>query len=92
MEGGREGAGPDDLDARHRRQVADVAIDHAEERGDGGLVGGDAVEVPHEPISIVLLRESRASPSWPSAPLQSRISANVRRSAFRRLPRGTSKS
>jgi len=25
-------------DARHRRQVADVAIGHAEERDDGGLV------------------------------------------------------
>jgi hypothetical protein len=31
--------------ARHRRKVADVTIDHAEERDDGGLVGGDAVEV-----------------------------------------------
>ena len=30
---------------RHRRQVADVAVDDAEQRDDGGLVGGDAVEV-----------------------------------------------
>jgi hypothetical protein len=28
-------------------QVADVAIHHAEEREDGGLVGGDAVEIAH---------------------------------------------
>jgi hypothetical protein len=32
-------------DARHRRQVADVAVDHAEQRDDRGLVGGDAVEI-----------------------------------------------
>ena len=29
----------------HRRQVADVAVDHAKQRDDGGLVGGDAVKV-----------------------------------------------
>jgi hypothetical protein len=34
-------------DARHWRKVADVAIDHAEERDDGGLVGRDAVEIAH---------------------------------------------
>ena len=34
--------------ARHRRQVADVAIDDAEQRDDGGLVGGDAVEVAQQ--------------------------------------------
>jgi hypothetical protein len=32
-------------DAGHRRRVADVAVDHAEEREDGGLVGGDALEI-----------------------------------------------
>jgi hypothetical protein len=31
--------------ARHRRQIADVVVYHAEERDDRGLVGGDAVEV-----------------------------------------------
>ena len=35
-------------DARHGRQVADVAIDDAEERKDGGLVRGDRVEVAHK--------------------------------------------
>jgi hypothetical protein len=30
---------------RHRRQVSYVAVHDAEKRGDGGLVGGDAVEV-----------------------------------------------
>jgi hypothetical protein len=30
-------------DAWHRLQVADVAVDDAEERRDGGLVGGDAL-------------------------------------------------
>ena len=34
--------------ARHRRKVADVAVYHAEERADGFLVGGDAVEIEHE--------------------------------------------
>jgi hypothetical protein len=33
--------------ARHRRQVADIAIDDAVQRDDGGLVGCDAVEVAH---------------------------------------------
>ena len=33
--------------ARHRREVADVAVDDAEQRGDGRLVGGDAVEIAH---------------------------------------------
>jgi hypothetical protein len=33
--------------AGHRRQVADVPVDHAEERADGFLVRGDAVEVAH---------------------------------------------
>jgi hypothetical protein len=31
--------------ARHRWEVADVSIDDSEERGDGGLVGGDGIEV-----------------------------------------------
>jgi hypothetical protein len=40
-------AGGDPLNAAHRRQVADVAIDDAKQRGDGGLICGDAVEVAH---------------------------------------------
>jgi len=36
----------------HRRQVADVAVDNAEQRDDGGLVGRDAVEVAHSVESI----------------------------------------
>ncbi len=32
-------------DARHRREVADVPFDHAEQRADGRLVGGDRVEI-----------------------------------------------
>jgi len=40
--------GPDSLEThRHRRQVADVAVDHAKQRDDRGLVGSDAVEVAH---------------------------------------------
>jgi len=34
-------------DTRHRRQVADIAVDHAEQRGDRGPVGSDAVEIAH---------------------------------------------
>ena len=34
--------------AGHRREVAYVPIDDAEERDDRGLVGGDAVEVAHD--------------------------------------------
>jgi hypothetical protein len=34
-------------DAGHRRQIADVSAHDAEERDDGGLVRGDAVEVTH---------------------------------------------
>jgi hypothetical protein len=33
--------------ARNRRKIADIAIDDAEQRDDGGLVGGDAVEIAH---------------------------------------------
>jgi hypothetical protein len=33
--------------ARHRRQVADVAVDHAKQRDDGCLVRGDRIEVAH---------------------------------------------
>ena len=31
--------------ARHWRQVADVAVDDAEQRDDRGLVGGDGIEI-----------------------------------------------
>src|SRR4051812_23024671 len=34
-------------DARHRRQVADVAVDNPEQRDDGGLVSGDRIKVAH---------------------------------------------
>ena len=34
-------------DAGHGLQVAHVAVDYAEDRHDGGLVGGDAVEVAY---------------------------------------------
>jgi hypothetical protein len=33
--------------ARHGCEIADVAVDNAEERNDGGLVRRDAVEVAH---------------------------------------------
>ncbi len=33
--------------ARHRWEIADVAIDHPEEGDDGGLVRSDAIEVTH---------------------------------------------
>jgi hypothetical protein len=42
---GRDGRGVARGNTGHRRKIADVAVDHAEERTDGGLVGGDAVEV-----------------------------------------------
>lgn len=29
--------------ARHRREIADIAVDHPKQVDDGGLVGGDAV-------------------------------------------------
>ena len=34
--------------AGHRRQIADVAVDHAEEGDDGGLASGDAVKIGHD--------------------------------------------
>ena len=34
--------------AGHWLQVTDIAIDHAEQCDDGGLVGGDAVEIAHK--------------------------------------------
>jgi hypothetical protein len=38
----------DRKEARHRREVADIAIDDAEQRSDGRLVRRDAVEITHE--------------------------------------------
>ena len=35
--------------ARYRREVADIAVDDAEQRSDGRLVRRDAVEVAHYP-------------------------------------------
>jgi hypothetical protein len=32
---------------RHRRQVADIVVDRAEQGNDGGLVRGDAIEIAH---------------------------------------------
>ena len=40
-------------DAGYRCEIAYVAIDHAEERDHGGLVGGAAVEVAHRRASYV---------------------------------------
>lgn len=49
-------------DAGHRLQVAHVAIDHAEEREDGGLIGGDAAEVANGPPDAQLFnRFSKAN-------------------------------
>lgn len=39
-------------DARHRRQVADVAVDYAKQRTDGRLIGGDRVEIAHVQASV----------------------------------------
>ena len=36
-------------DTGYRRQIADIAVDHAEECDDRGLVCGDAVEIAHSP-------------------------------------------
>ena len=41
--------------ARHRREVANVAIDEAEQRGDGRLVRRDAVEVADALRGLTLL-------------------------------------
>jgi hypothetical protein len=32
---------------RQRRQIADISVDHAKQRDDGGLVGRDRVEIAH---------------------------------------------
>jgi len=48
--------------AGHRRQVADVAVDHAKQRDDGGLVGGDAVEIAHDAIKAC----PKSIGQWPS--------------------------
>ena len=33
--------------AGHRCEVADIAVDDAEQRDDRGLVGGDGIEIAH---------------------------------------------
>jgi hypothetical protein len=45
-----------DKHTRHWREVADVAVDDAEGRDDGGLVGGDTVEVEHALRGLTLLK------------------------------------
>jgi len=46
--GGTAAPGPDSGEhARHRRQVTNVPVEHAEERNDGGLISGDAEEIAH---------------------------------------------
>jgi hypothetical protein len=42
--------------AGHRRQVADIAVDDAEQRDDGGLICGDAVEIAHALCGLTLLK------------------------------------
>ena len=32
---------------RQRRQIADISVDHAKQRDDGGLIGGDRIEIAH---------------------------------------------
>jgi hypothetical protein len=39
--------------ARHRRQVAAVALDYAKQRDDRSLVGGDAVEVARSGLALL---------------------------------------
>jgi hypothetical protein len=39
--------------ARYRREVADIAVDDAEQRSDGRLVRRDAVEVAHRLFAMV---------------------------------------
>ena len=48
-------------DAGHRREVADVAVDDAEECGNGGLVRGDAVEVAHRYEGIATVADASSS-------------------------------
>jgi hypothetical protein len=52
--------------ARHRREVADVAIDDAEQRDDRGLVGGDVIKVTHSDgvfSGTLMLTLARCHPS-----------------------------
>jgi hypothetical protein len=43
-------------DARHRRQIADIAIHHSEERADGFLVCGDGID------GVIAVAARRAQP------------------------------
>ena len=64
--------------ARHRRQVADIAVHDAEEGGDRALIGGNRIEVTRQQFrSCGLLR--RAHP-------YSRCQSPHRRSTVRGLP------
>jgi hypothetical protein len=47
--------------ARHWREVAYIAVGNAEECGDGGLVGGDAVEIAHALSGLTLLNVRQLS-------------------------------
>jgi hypothetical protein len=40
--------------ARHRSEVADIAVDDAEQRDDRGLVCGDGIEITHSRFRLFL--------------------------------------
>ena len=46
--------------ARHRCEVADIAVDDAEQRDDRGLVGGDAVEIAHVYVERARIEQAKA--------------------------------
>jgi len=46
--------------ARHRRKVADIAVDDAEQPSDGGLVRRDAEEIAHLSVPFDHILHSEA--------------------------------
>ena len=62
---------------RHRRQIADVAVDNPEQRDDRGLVGGDAVQVADRFLLRMSIRVIRALGGPPTVsdadPIQPRL-------------------
>jgi hypothetical protein len=53
------------------RSVADVMVDRPEERDDGGLVGGDAVEIAHRYGGMATVADASSSDAAMSAFLAS---------------------
>jgi hypothetical protein len=61
-------------DTGHWRQIANIAVDDAEQRDDRGLVGGDVVEIAHGGLTLLQILK----PAHVSSPASERRARSPR--------------